>query len=192
MTNPAEMNTSSPWWTFLEANGSNTRLDISYDTCCCHNTFGLCDLSWLGIPLNILSDHGREFGSSLFQELYTWLRIANISPYQLSTNGRVWKFRMTLNSSLDASQSHWQKPTRQGRQVDSHMEALAAYLSARHKLGLTVYCRPILKEEADEHIQTYDEFVEFVDHELQKPIRLHVSSLIYQLKGGRSTIRPRV
>jgi len=58
--------------------------------------------SRFGVPLQLLSDSGREFESALFSELCQWMCIDKIrtTAYRPSTNGMVERYHRTLNSIL--------------------------------------------------------------------------------------------
>ena len=58
--------------------------------------------SYFGVPMQILSDQGRNFESGLFKELCRCLEIDKIrtSSYKASTNGMLERFHKTLNAML--------------------------------------------------------------------------------------------
>ena len=83
-----------------------------------------------GVPLQILSDNGKEFENCIMHELCTLLEIDKIKTtvYKASTNGGVERFHRTLNAMLGKvvimSQRDW----------DERLPAvMAAYRSSRHE-----------------------------------------------------------
>jgi len=82
-----------------------------------------------GTPLQLLTDRGAEFESSLFQELMKWYGTDKIrtTAFKPSTNGAVERFHRTLNSMLGKVVSQSQ------RDWDSHLPyVMAAYRSSVH------------------------------------------------------------
>jgi transposase InsO family protein len=82
-----------------------------------------------GIPLQLLSDRGQEFESSLMKELCAALGIEKLrtTAYKPSTNGALERFHRTLNSMLakvvDDNQRDW----------DDHLQSvMAAYRASPH------------------------------------------------------------
>ena len=83
-----------------------------------------------GVPLQILSDNGREFENNLLHEICNLLGIDKIktTAYKASTNGVVERFHRTLNSMLgkvvSSSQRDW----------DERLPAvMAAYRASKHE-----------------------------------------------------------
>ena len=58
--------------------------------------------SRFGMPYQLLSDEGPEFGSDLFLEMCRWMDIDKIrtSPYRPACNGMLERYYRTLNSML--------------------------------------------------------------------------------------------
>ena len=86
--------------------------------------------SRIGVPLQILSDRGAEFESSLVAELCKTLEVDKIrtTAYKPSTNGGVERFHRTLNSMLakvvEYSQRDWSARL---------PHVMAAYRASRHE-----------------------------------------------------------
>jgi len=84
----------------------------------------------IGLPLQLLSDQGKEFDSCLMHELCNRLEISKIrtSAYKPSTNGITERFHRTLNNMM-------------GRVVSEHQRdwckrlpfIMAAYRAAQHE-----------------------------------------------------------
>ena len=87
-------------------------------------------LSRFGVPLQILSDNGKEFENNLMHELCDLLGINKIKTtvYKASTNGAAERFHRTLNSMLgkvvSTSQRDWD---------DKLPAVMAAYRASRHE-----------------------------------------------------------
>ena len=90
-----------------------------------------------GCPLQILTDQGPNFESSLFQELCRFLAIDKIrtTPYKPSTNGNIERFHATMHSMLAKLISENQ------RDWDQKLPAVAfAYrTSVQEATGFTPY-----------------------------------------------------
>jgi len=58
--------------------------------------------TWLGCPLQILTDQGPNFESNLFQQLCRLMCVDKIrtTPYKPSTNGNIERFHGTMHSML--------------------------------------------------------------------------------------------
>ena len=87
-------------------------------------------LSRVGLPLQLLSDQGKEFEAKVFSELCHGLEIDKIrtSGYKPSTNGQIERFHRTLNSMLgkvvEENQRDW----------DERLPAvMAAYRASVHE-----------------------------------------------------------
>ena len=86
--------------------------------------------SYMGMPLQILTDQGRNFESELFNYLLSRLGIdhARTTAYKPSTNGQIERFHLTLNAILGKVVSENQ------RDWDSHVPyAVAAYRATIHE-----------------------------------------------------------
>jgi len=87
-------------------------------------------LSYLGMPLQILTDRGANFESQLFNELLRRLGVdhARTTAYKPSTNGQVERFHRTLNSIMGNVVAENQ------RDWDLHLPyAVAAYRATVHE-----------------------------------------------------------
>jgi len=85
--------------------------------------------AYFGMPIQILTDQGRNFESALFNELCTRLGIDHVrtTAYKPSTNGLVERFHRTLNSILGKVVADNQ------RDWDLHVPyALTAYRATVH------------------------------------------------------------
>ena len=87
-------------------------------------------LSRVGLPLQLLSDQGKEFEAKVFSELCQGLGIDKVrtSGYKPSTNGQIERFHRTLNSMLgkvvEENQRDW----------DERLPAvMAAYRASVHE-----------------------------------------------------------
>ena len=125
----------------------------------------------IGLPIQLLSDNGREFENALMFELCRLLGIEKLrtTAYKASTNGAVERFHRTLNSMLAKVVANNQ------RDWDEWLPGvMAAYRSSRHEAtGFTpnflmlgrevrapidlVYGAP---EEEAEHYGSYHGFVD--------------------------------
>jgi len=86
--------------------------------------------SYMGMPVQILTDRGSNFESQLFGELLRRLHIDRVrtTAYKPSTNGQVERFHRTLNSILGKVVSENQ------RDWDTHIPyAVAAYRATIHE-----------------------------------------------------------
>jgi transposase InsO family protein len=86
--------------------------------------------SYMGMPLQILTDRGSNFESQLFNELLRYYGIDHVrtTAYKPSTNGQVERFHRTLNSILAKVVSENQ------RDWDLHLPyAVAAYRATIHE-----------------------------------------------------------
>lgn len=86
--------------------------------------------SYMGMPIQILTDRGSNFESQLFEELLTRLHIDHVrtTAYKPSTNGQVERFHRTLNSILGKVVAENQ------RDWDVHLPyAVAAYRATIHE-----------------------------------------------------------
>ena len=69
--------------------------------------------SRFGMPCQLLSDQGPEFGSDLFLEICRWMDMDKIrtSPYRPACNGMLERYHRTLNSMLgkivEENQKDW-------------------------------------------------------------------------------------
>jgi len=104
--------------------------------------------SRFGSPLQVLSDQGPEFESTLFQELCKCLGIDKIrtTPYKPTTNGMIERFHRTLNSMLAkvVSDDH--------RDWCEHVPAvMAAYRASIHEVTGTRPTVSSLAERAELH-----------------------------------------
>ena len=86
--------------------------------------------SRFGLPLELMSDNGREFDNSILKELCRLLGMEKIrtTVYKPSTNGAVERFHRTLNSMLgkvvETNQRNW----------DEFLPSvMAAYRASRHE-----------------------------------------------------------
>ena len=87
-------------------------------------------LSRFGLPLQILSDNGKEFENNLMKELCRLLNIDKLrtTAYKPSTNGGVERFHRTLNSMMGKVVADNQ------RDWDELLPSvMAAYRSSRHE-----------------------------------------------------------
>ena len=83
-----------------------------------------------GVPLQLLSDNGKEFDNSILKELCRLLEIDKLrtTVYKASTNGAVERLHRTMNSMLgkviDTNQRNW----------DEFLPSvMAAYRASRHE-----------------------------------------------------------
>ena len=86
--------------------------------------------SYMGMPVQILTDRGFNFESKLFEVLLRRLHIDHVrtTAYKPSTNGQVERFHRTLNSILGKVVSENQ------RDWDTHVPyAVAAYRATIHE-----------------------------------------------------------
>ena len=125
--------------------------------------------SRMGLPLELLSDNGKEFDNSILKELCRLLGIEKIrtTVYKPSTNGAVERFHRTLNSMLgkvvETNQRNW----------DEFLPSvMAAYRASRHEstgYSPNFLClgrenrAPLdivfgLPEAEQSHYETYDEY----------------------------------
>ena len=128
-------------------------------------------LSRFGIPLQILSDNGKEFDNSLMKELCRLLEVDKVrtTVYKASTNGAVERLHRTMNAMLgkvvEYNQRNW----------DEFLPSvMAAYRASRHEAtGYSpnylmfgrenaapldvIFDRPA---EEKEYSESYDEFAE--------------------------------
>jgi len=86
--------------------------------------------SRFGIPLQLLSDNGKEFDNLILKEICRLLEIDKIrtTTYKASTNGAVERLHRTLNAMLgkvvDVNQRDW----------DTHLPSvMGAYRASRHE-----------------------------------------------------------
>ena len=87
-------------------------------------------ISRFGVPLQILSDNGREFDNSVMKEICRLLQIDKLrtTAYKPSTNGAVERFHRTLNAMIGKvvanTQRNWDEclPT-----------VMAAYRASKHE-----------------------------------------------------------
>ena len=84
----------------------------------------------VGLPLEILSDQGKEFDSALMHELCERLEIKKIrtSAYKPSTNGATERFHRTLNSMMGRVVSENQRDW-----CSRLLFIMAAYRAAQHE-----------------------------------------------------------
>lgn len=68
-----------------------------------------CWISHFGVPHQIITDQGRQFTSSLFENISRVLGFAKIrtSAYRPQANGKVERFHRRLKDALRARQSDW-------------------------------------------------------------------------------------
>ena len=86
--------------------------------------------SYMGMPIQILTDRGSNFESQLFEELLRCLHVDHVrtTAYKPSTNGQVERFHRTLNSILGKVVAENQ------RDWDVHLPyAVAAYRATIHE-----------------------------------------------------------
>ena len=86
--------------------------------------------SYMGMPIQVITDRGANFESQLFEELLKRLQIDHVrtTAYKPSTNGQVERFHRTLNSILGKVVAENQ------RDWDVHLPyAVAAYRATIHE-----------------------------------------------------------
>ena len=86
--------------------------------------------SYMGMPIQILTDRGSNFESQLFEELLRCIHVDHVrtTAYKPSTNGQVERFHRTLNSILGKVVAENQ------RDWDVHLPyAVAAYRATIHE-----------------------------------------------------------
>ena len=124
-----------------------------------------------GVPLQLLSDNGKEFDNSIMKELCRLLEIDKLrtTVYKASTNGAVERLHRTMNSMLgkviDTNQRNW----------DEFLPSvMAAYRASRHEAtGYTPNFLVFGRENAAPldvvfgipdsdrpHYETYDDYAE--------------------------------
>ena len=126
--------------------------------------------SRIGLPIQLLSDNGREFENTLMSELCRLLGIEKLktTAYKASTNGAVERFHRTLNSMIAkvvaGNQRNWDELL---------PSVMAAYRSSRHEAtGFTpnylMFGREVrapidlvygIPEEEAQHYDSHDAFV---------------------------------
>ena len=128
-------------------------------------------ISRFGLPLQILSDNGKEFDNVVLKEICRLLEIDKVrtTVYKPSTNGGVERFHRTLNAMIGkvvaVNQKDW----------DEHLPSvMAAYRASRHETtgyspNFMMFGRensaPLdvvfgVPEEDREFYKSHDEFVE--------------------------------
>ena len=127
--------------------------------------------SRIGLPIQLLSDNGREFENLLMYELCRLLGIEKLrtTAYKASTNGAVERFHRTLNSMLAKvvadNQKNWDELL---------PSVMAAYRSSRHEAtgfspNFLMFGREVrapidlvygVPEEEAEHYESYQAFVD--------------------------------
>lgn len=130
--------------------------------------------SRFGIPLQLLSDNGKEFDNQLMKEICRLLEIDKLrtTVYKASTNGAVERFHRTLNSMLGKVVSEGQ------RDWDQFLPSvMAAYRASKHEAtgyspNFLMFGREnmapldvILEVPAGEEL-TCSSYDDFVDHKM--------------------------
>ena len=163
-------------------------------------------ISRFGVPMQILSDNGREFDNSILRELCRLLDIDKVrtTAYKPSTNGAVERFHRTLNSMLGkvvaTNQKNW----------DEFLPSvMAAYRASRHEatgyspnflmLGREITA-PLdvvfgVPEGEEAHYASYDEFADRRIEIMRKSYQLARESLGVSAERGKRyydvRVRPR-
>jgi transposase InsO family protein len=160
-------------------------------------------ISRLGIPLQILSDNGKEFDNSTMKEICRLLGIDKLrtTVYKASTNGAVERFHRTLNSMLGKVVS-----TNQRNWDEWLPSVIAAYRASRHDatgfspnfmmFGREVYApldimygAPVGEEE---HYESYDDFADRKVETMRKAYQLAREHLGYAANRSKKLYDMRV
>jgi hypothetical protein len=127
-------------------------------------------ISRFGVPLQILSDNGKEFDNLTLKEICRLLEIDKIrtTAYKPSTNGAIERFHRTLNSMIgkvvETNQRNWD---------ECLPSIMAAYRASRHDAtgfspNFLMFGRENLApldvvfgipNDEEEHYESYDAFV---------------------------------
>ena len=160
-------------------------------------------ISRLGIPLQILSDNGKEFDNSIMKELCRLLGIDKLrtTVYKASTNGAVERFHRTLNSMLGKVVS-----TNQRNWDEWLPSVVAAYRASRHDatgyspnfmmFGREVYAPLDIMYGAptgeEKHYDSYDDFVDRKIETMRKAYQLAREHLGYAANRSKKLYDMRV